>query len=100
MTQVTVTEKEATVLVAMLNMGIDCCGMDTPEDMKDDNMTWADVRDIRAETGLPAATIKGVLGTLTQKGLTCYDEKPNGQPGFDHYLSYETGIDLAFRLRG
>lgn len=89
------TNNEIVLLQAFLAACADCNGATTLDEVKGDNMTWADADELAARTGLSVASVKGVLGSLTQKGLVGSDDKPNGQRGVDSYLTAE-GIEAAF----
>jgi DNA-binding MarR family transcriptional regulator len=91
------TDLEKAVVVAFADACIDCNGAETMDDMLSDNMTWADVAEIAKRTGLAQKSVKGVLGSLTKRGLVGNDDKPNGQPGTDSFLT-DTGIRVAFEL--
>lgn len=91
------TDKEKHVVVALADACMDCNGAETVDDMLADNMTWSDVADIAQRTGMNQKTVKGVLGSLTKRGLVGCDEKPNGQPGTDSFL-HDEGIRVAFEL--
>lgn len=91
------TDKEKHVVVAMLEAGIDCNGAETLDAMLSDNMTYCDVKEAAQRTGLTQKTVKGVLGSLTKRGLIGTEDKPNGEPGVDQFLGNE-GIRVAFEL--
>lgn len=97
MTAADLTDKEKHVVVALADACMDCNGAETVDDMLADNMTWSDVADIAQRTGMNQKTVKGVLGSLTKRGLVGCDEKPNGQPGTDSFL-HDEGIRVAFEL--
>lgn len=97
MTAADLTEKEKHVVVALAEACMDCNGAETVDEMLADNMTWSDVADIAQRTGMTQKTVKGVLGSLTKRGLVGCDEKPNGQPGTDSFL-HDEGIRVAFEL--
>lgn len=67
-------------------------------DQLSDNFSWTDAAELAKLTGLKVTSIKGILGSMTKKGLVGTDEKPNGQPGSDQYLT-EAAVRIAFDLR-
>lgn len=94
------THNEKRVVVAHLEAGIDCNGCETLDAMKADNMTWADVAEVSRRTSLAKNQLKGVLSSLSKKGLLSTDnEKPNGAPGVDQILT-DFGLVVAFELLG
>lgn len=92
------TDLEKAVIVALLESGIECNGCETLTDMQADNMCVADIAELAKRTGLTKAQLKGVISSLSSKGLVCANvEKVNGQPGVDQWL--DTGaLPLAFEL--
>jgi len=64
------------------------------EDEKFDNAVVFDVKDLKAETGLALATIKGGVGSLFKKGLFCAMEC--GELGQNIEIGItDEGIDAA-----
>lgn len=92
------TDLEKRVVVAHLEAGIDCNGAETLDAMRADNMTWADVAEIAQRTGLAKNQVKGVISSLSSKGLLDANcEKPNGAAGVDQVLT-DWGVVVAFEL--
>lgn len=92
------TDLEKRVLIAHLDAGIDCNGAETLDAMRADNMTWADVAEVSQRTGLTKNQLKGVIASVSSKGLldpNC--EKPNGAKGVDQVLT-DWGVVVAFEL--
>lgn len=89
------TDHETAVIVAMLQEGVECNGAEHVEDVLEDNMTWATVSDIRERTGFETETVKGVLGSLTKKGLVVagYENSTTGES--EQVLSDE-GVEAAW----
>lgn len=91
------TNMEKHVVVAMCNEGMDVNGGETVDAILEDNMTYSDEKGIAQRTGLKAKSVKGVLGSLTKRGLVSASERPNGQPGVDQVLN-DDAIRVAFEL--
>ena len=90
-----VSPAEAIVLQAMLAEGMECNGAETIADVIEDNMTFASVEDLVARTGMETKTVRGLLGTLTQKDLVVggYSNPGTGAP---QVVLSDTGVRVAF----
>lgn len=68
----------------------------TAEDTKSDlGVSWTDAASIAKATGLPAATVAGVVGSLVKKGFVYSDHEP-GKP--DALCLTKEGVDVVFDL--
>ena len=72
------------------------CSYDNAEDLKADNFSWTDVKDLSEHTGQSVKTIKGVVGSLVKKGLADTDIGGENNPILS--LS-EEGIDAAYDIK-
>lgn len=69
----------------------------TAEGTKADlGVSWTDAAEIAKATGLPIATVAGVVGSLVKKGLVHSDHEP-GKPDALCLLT-EKGVDVLFDL--
>lgn len=98
MTNIDLTSNEKAIIVALLEAGIDVNGCDTLDAMQHDNMCLSDVAELATRTGKTEKSVKGILGSLTKKGLVVTEEKTNGAPGVDQWL-VTAALPLAFELR-
>lgn len=99
----TLTNKEFKVLEAFLEAGMECNGARDAEEMKGDNMTWADAEEIQAATGLPGKAVAALFGSLSQKGmiLSSGEKMVEGisrpaKDGDADYTATDSGIDYYF----
>jgi hypothetical protein len=89
---------EQKVLIAALEEGIDCNGCETVEAMLADNMTWTTADSLATRTGLKIKSVKGVIASLSKKGMVAADqEAPNGE-GAPQQVLTDAGIRAAFEL--
>ena len=88
------TEKERTILAEMIR---NCAsGCYDAEYIKEDNMTFTDVKEMSEITGMTKETVKGVMGSLIVKGLVVPDINPT--TGQDEQVLSDRGIDIAFPI--
>jgi DNA-binding MarR family transcriptional regulator len=85
------TTLEQQVLKSHFKMACEQCGAKTPNDLRADNYSVTDARELAALTKIPMKSIKGVIGSLTKKGLVTPDEGPEGE---DHLWLSEAAIDI------
>lgn len=90
----TLTELETKVLLAFT------VNYDDAETEKSDNATYATVNGIVKTTGLEMATVRGVIGSLTVKGLIWQPEQDNvsslTSKGVDMFYSVKTpAVDVS-----
>lgn len=84
------TNKETIVLLAFKTY----TGAESTK--SDLGISWTDARDLSLETGLDIKTVKGVLGSLVNKGLVLTDE---GMGGVMIQCLTEAGVDALFAAR-
>lgn len=71
MTNLNLTEKEDKMLSTFVREGLDCCGFEgmKAESLINDNMTFMNANDLKAELGWNKQEIGGVMSALDAKGL-------------------------------
>ena len=73
------------------------CGADTPEQLKEDNMSYNDAKNIAEISGIPLQSVVGVIGSLVQKGLVDpVGDNPNVDWRQDEQVLTDAGIDAAY----
>ena len=73
-------------------------GADAAEATKSDlGVSWTDAKDIAKATGLPLATVVGVMGSLVKKDLIQTDEGVTGDKPAACCLT-DAGVDVFFAL--
>ena len=60
-----------------------------------DNMSATDIAELASESGLPSATVKGVAGSLTKKGLAISDAGDGREPPACLWLT-EEGVRVVY----
>lgn len=85
------TELETRVIKAMMV----AFNYRNPENEKDDNATATNAKELAVATRLPVDTVKGIMGSLTKKGLMENWMEP-GMEYDTHITAF--GIDEFYRL--
>ena len=90
------TMRERAVLMAFFFIGADVNGSENPQHVKEDNMTFATVADLRLELGkaskMDTATVRALCGTLTKKGCVSHWEG-------NELIATDFGLDVLSTLR-
>ena len=66
------TDLQAAILPSFLQCG------SASSAMGDTGSTYTDAKELAKETGLPFATVRGVVGTLVKAGLVWADDEADG----------------------
>lgn len=90
---ITVTSLEARILKAFNTYSGENAAEATKSDL---GVSWTDAKDLSTETGLPVASVAGVLGSLVKKGLVYADPAEQGKPAA--VCLTDAGVDLLFLL--
>tara|TARA_R110000851_G_scaffold157194_2_gene299991 strand:- start:2130 stop:2429 length:300 start_codon:yes stop_codon:yes gene_type:complete len=86
-----ITTKEAAMLVAFVEAGIECNAASDSDELINDNVTWMNANDLAAELGWGKQAIGGVMKSLWNKCLISdTEESPRGAKVTDWIASEET----------
>ena len=90
------TEKEQTAIDFLANQGLDCMGGEGKADLKSDNMSWFNIKDLMTGMGLNRHEAAGIMSALDAKGLAS-DQEAGSTVRYDRdsWCLNDAGIDAA-----
>ena len=93
---INLTTKEAAMLVAFVEAGIECNAASTSDELINDNVTWMNANDLADELGWDKQAIGGVMKSLWAKCLISdTEESPRGAKVTD-WIAHDEAIIWYF----